>query len=247
MVRTQTVPERDSLGTKPVKMASSQSWQCFACKAFYVSLFELVSHVRAAHHENSAMNFECCIDGCPRVFVNASTWYRHVRRSHADEYSRHQPRTTIESTTAEDTPILPTNGDDEDECEDRVLSLTAESVADAPEDFEATEPSPTSTLTCTKYVAAGMLLKLKSECRLTQRAMREVVEMTGVVCGHMIGEAQTVVKTVAEQHSMELSPPFIQGLQEAHQHIPNPLADLGTAYRQHSYVARNFPYVVSVN
>ena len=40
----------------------------------------------------------------------------------------------------------------------------------------------TSTCTVTQNAVAGMLLKLKEDCQLTQRAVGEVVEMRGVIC-----------------------------------------------------------------
>ena len=43
-------------------------------------------------------------------------------------------------------------------------------------------------------VAAAMIIKLKEGCKLTQKAMSEVVNIADFTCNHVIHQAQGVVK-----------------------------------------------------
>jgi len=64
--------------------------ECKLCEARYVSLYDLVSHVRAAHsHERFLL--VCGVRGCPRSFQQANSWYRHIRNVHSSEYQNGEP------------------------------------------------------------------------------------------------------------------------------------------------------------
>lgn len=49
-------------------------------------------------------------------------------------------------------------------------------------------------------IAAGMLVKLKEECRLSQHAMKKVVDVTEFVCDHVVNEALATVCDIALHH-----------------------------------------------
>ena len=97
----------------------------------------------------------------------------------------------------------------------------------------------------TQDVAAGLLLKLREKHRLSQAAVDEVVQIVSTVSDHMVIEALSAVRGLGESHCMDINSPFFQDLPETLESVSNPLAQLGTAYRQQTYVAKNFPYVVS--
>jgi len=68
----------------------SDVWECKLCEARYVGLYDLVSHVRAAHsHERYLL--VCGVRGCPRSFQQANSWYRHIRNAHSHKYQRREP------------------------------------------------------------------------------------------------------------------------------------------------------------
>lgn len=52
-----------------------------------MSLFDLVSHVRAAH-SSEVLNFTCGINDCPKTFTKTNTWYKHVAKKHLEEYMK---------------------------------------------------------------------------------------------------------------------------------------------------------------
>lgn len=104
---------------------------------------------------------------------------------------------------------------------------------------------PSYTPTSATDIAAGMLVKLKEECRLSQRAMEGVIDITHFICDYATDKARAAVSEVGQEYGLNASAPLILDLNEALQHIDNPFTDLGTTYRQHSYIARNMPYVVS--
>ena len=60
----------------------SGAWQCCVCKCFYVSLKDLISHVRGAHSREESI--PCVV--CSRPFRNTNTYYKHVRNEHNVEY-----------------------------------------------------------------------------------------------------------------------------------------------------------------
>ena len=62
------------------------SWNCQLCSVDYVSLPDLVSHIRASHSQDVSLNFVCGVSQCPKIFRNANTWYKHVVKSHRIEY-----------------------------------------------------------------------------------------------------------------------------------------------------------------
>ena len=48
----------------------------------------LISHLRSSHSHEPGLCFSCGIDGCPKVFKNTNTYYKHVTKVHKDRYSQ---------------------------------------------------------------------------------------------------------------------------------------------------------------
>ena len=168
------------------------------------------------------------------MFSNTNTWYKHVRDKHQEEYCRKCPDIPAPTVpTPEDQLGAEMDSRDGDQDEDITpLTLDTPLVDDAP-------------TFVTQDVAAGLLLKLKERHRLSQAAIDEVVQIVGTVSDHMVIESLTAVRQCGEAHGMDMSSPFFQDLPGILENVSNPLATLGTAYRQQSYVKKNFPYVVS--
>ena len=92
-------------------------------------------------------------------------------------------------------------------------------------------------------IAAGMMVKLKEECRLSQRAMVKVADFA---CDHVIQKALAVVEEVGAIHGLNPQSPLVLEISEPLQNIQSPFTGLSTTYQQHSYIAWNMPYVVSI-
>ena len=63
------------------------SWKSTLCTAMYCNLSTLVSHIRASHSHVAGLTFQCGINKCEQTFHDPVTFYKHVRKFHADEYS----------------------------------------------------------------------------------------------------------------------------------------------------------------
>ena len=66
--------------------SSATSWLCQLCEGRYATLFNIVSHVRAAHSSDPHMNLVCAVNECHQTFHKATSWYRHVRIDHSEIY-----------------------------------------------------------------------------------------------------------------------------------------------------------------
>ena len=66
-------------------------YKCSKCSASYVTLFELVGHVQAAHVHSMDMDLEliCGVNSCDDIFSSTFSWYRHIRSCHRFEYYHH--------------------------------------------------------------------------------------------------------------------------------------------------------------
>ena len=209
---------------------------CQLCKSPYASLFDLVSHVRAAHSVEDELQLVWQVDGCPRTFCKTSTWYRHILNVHRDGcYDKPSALTDAQHA------ILESDYHDESDIElevDTPVTLT---------------PVPDSTMVLfdsvptllTQDTAAGHLLKLKEKHRLTYAAVDEVVQLIQVISDHIIMESLTAVQKSAESHCLDMNSDFIHSLPPALRSTKNPFYLVGTTYKQQAYVAKNFPYVVS--
>ena len=174
-------------------MASTRSWQCQLCTSFYVCLFDLVSHVRAAHSADCHLNFVCQVNGCPRMFTKTNTWYKHVRDEHQEEYCKRCPEIpapTFHPPEGQYGAEMDSRNSDQEE------DITS-STLDTPLIGHAHAPT-----IVTQDVAAGLLLKLTERHRLSQAAVDEVVKMVSTVSDHMVIEALTAVWQSGEAHGI---------------------------------------------
>ena len=212
-------------------------YECKRCNSCYNSLYDLVSHIRAAH---SGLELTCGINECTKVFFSTSTWYQHVRSAHFEDYYS-KPSEQIRSSSSRfepDSPSSPMEITDHDE--------TAQTEAQVVEGAFTNGLCASPTQCTSTDVAAGMLIKLKEGCRLSQRAMKEVIDITNFICDHVINKAQVVVSEIGQQHHLNSTASLMLDLNAALQQISNPFTELQTTYRQHTYIAQNMPYVVSI-
>ena len=162
-------------------MANVQTFKCEKCCCTCISLFELVSHVRAVHSSDQNLLLSCGVAGCQDVFHSTSTWYQHIRSCHLFEY--YQPTDTISESTA--------NKSDTSDHETlmclRLEPSTSASIECHTDEMEMNPPEKMNP--SRSNLAAGMIIKLKEECGLSQRAMNEVINITGFICDHVIDQA----------------------------------------------------------
>ena len=90
-----------------------------------------------------------------------------------------------------------------------------------------------------------MLLKLKEKHKLSHTAVDEVIQIVGIVTDHVVTETLAAEQS-AKAYDMDVSAPCLKNLPTIIESISNPLSSLGTSYRRKSYVAKHFPYVVSM-
>ena len=204
--------------------------RCSKCSSSYVTLFELVGHIRAVHSSDMHMELTCAVSDCEDVFSSTSSWYRHIRSCHSFEYYHYQP------TDQPDTSSV------DSEMHQCVQPPTPDT--DYPEDHSQSEDLVARDMSACD-VAAGMMIKLKEECKLTQKAMSEVVNIAGFACDYIIKQAQSVVREVCQKHGLHQESSLVLDINGAVEQIHDPFANLSTTYLQHSYIARNMPYVVS--
>ena len=225
-----------------IMAAIQRTWQCQKCQAVYCRLFDLVGHVRAAHSADCQINLTCQINGCPRMFKNTNTWYKHVRSVHKEEYSNRD----IEVST-----LQPGGGGVADSGsaadyggeEDGRSSLYGN---DGDSHESAMEIGSITSNLVSQDAAAGMLLKLKEKHKLSQAAVEEVIQVVGIITDHVAVETLSAVKRSAETHGIDMDSPFIKSLPSIPQDVSHPFSSMETAYRQQSYVRNKFPYVVSI-
>ena len=213
-------------------------WKCQLCESRYALLHDLVGHVRAAHSAESQLNFVCQVNGCPTTFKNTNSWYKHVRRLHKQEYfTRDSFEVSIQSPDQEedqemDDSVVPDTGD----------GHNMDFVNHSEQNFDTLSP-PTS---LSQDATAGMLLKLKEKHKLSHAAVDEVIQVVGIVADHVVMKTLSAVQQSAEDHGIDTDTPFFRSLPDIAENVSNPLSSLGTAYKQQSYVAKNFPYVVNL-
>lgn len=233
-----------------------EPWQCQLCSATYISLYELVSHVRAVHSAEKHLNLVCKVDDCTRVFKNTNTWYRHLIKNHHKAYMSND-REDDRSCNPED-DLLSSQDDSSSDQEDGTddmngvsenehTDLSAE-VSELPqgEGVPSLAIGPLHQVpgSITKEVAAGTLIKLKVKHLLTNSAINDVVELVGVVCDSVITNTLSALSLEVEACGMDTTSTFFQRLPEILEHHSNPLATIGTTYRQQSFISKNLPYVV---
>lgn len=141
-------------------------WNCPLCKAIYSTLFHLVSRVLKAHHSSlmkRGINLPCPVTDCSKKqFVNASTYYKHIRKKHFDLYFGTENDKENDSDTYQACNLsscVDTDDTPETQTEDHALAPTEDQSVHH------------------KAVAASSLLKLKLDHRLFQWTIDDIVEM----------------------------------------------------------------------
>jgi len=90
------------------------------------------------------------------------------------------------------------------------------------------------TYLCHPRCGSWIVAKTKRH-RLSLAAIDDV-QIVGTISEHMVIESLTAVRQSCVAHGMDMSSPFFQDLPGILENVSNPLATLGTAYRQQSYV-----------
>ena len=171
----------------------------------------------------------CTINGCPRIFTNANTWYKHIRNIHLDEYTRKGGSSYEESISVSS------------------VEENVEELLSAEEDF--LNPSellihPEQSSSIMREEVSGKLIKLKEKHRLSCAAVNEIVELVGLVCNDITSKSMSAIMDLGETSGMDMTSEFFTGLPEVVESIDYPLDMLKTNYKQQVYVAKNLPYVV---
>ena len=62
-------------------------WECNICNVFQaITLRALVSHYNRVHANESNFRVVCNVEECPASFTKFNSFYKHVKRSHQQEY-----------------------------------------------------------------------------------------------------------------------------------------------------------------
>ena len=174
------------------------------------------------------MELVCGVSGCSSVFSSTSGWYQHIRSFHHCEY---YCKSASSVTDYEQPSVSTTTAISDTQSIDALQS----DIADGSHQICSSSVSDND-------IAAGMMVKLKEECRLSQRAMVKVADFA---CDHVIQKALAVVE-VGAIHCLNPQSPLVLEISEALQNIQSPFTGLSTTYQQHFYIAWNMPYVVSI-
>lgn len=161
-------------------------------------------------------------------------WYQHIRSFHHCEYYS-KPASSVtdyEQPSASTTTAI---------SDTQSIDALQSDIADGSHQICSSGYSMSNS-----DIAAGMMVKLKEECRLPQSAMSEVVKVADFACDHVIQKALAVVEEVGAIHGLNPQSPLVLEISEALQNIQSPFTGLSTTYQQHSYKAQNMPYVVSI-
>lgn len=211
-VNTCPEPEREAslilasfpvLIPQPSRASAAMAWLCQLCDGRYVTLFSLVSHVRAAHGN---MKWICEVNKCSQTFLKANSWCRHVRREHAAVYYGRDMRRQVSDNLSEDHSNDHSDehsdehgdehsdehgdeqhqdidiSDNDSECAN--LRLLPDDIGDPScESDQIAPPDRENACFMSHDVAAGILVSLKEKHHLSQPALDEVVEMTEAICG----------------------------------------------------------------
>lgn len=217
------------------RMASRVPWDCQLCGTGYSCLFDLVSHVRAAHSVEVSLNFVCQINGCPRMFKRTNTWYKHVIQSHREEYTKN---------------VCYEDLNDDLQCSDQDHIESPRDEA-GPEGSDTDLPSPSTSHVCSTLMSeemiAGKLLRIREKHLVSHAVIDEVVELVEGVCLDISTKALSKIRKLGEESGIDTSLPFFLELPEIFEKFSSPLASIRTAYKQQSFIAKNLPYVVSTS
>lgn len=216
------------------------TWNCQLCSSGYITLPELVSHTRGTHSEEVGLNIVCQVNNCPKVFGNTSTWYKHVRKNHSDQYlqdvSASGPACTSDSMEDDSNNVLSCENDHSTMSSDQIDSIDIDNLSECKDDSD----SDSSPYTFNSKDIAGKLLKLKEKHMLSHAAIDEVVELVKVVSDTTVTNALSEILLSAES---DTTSNYFQHLPSVLENLSSPLASIGTIYKQ-QYIAKNLPYVV---
>ena len=212
------------------------------CTGKYVSLFELVSHVRAAHYDDENRRYTCVAPSCSRVLTSTASWYKHIITEHAEEYRHNEPPCSMyedeynestDSSVHSDVEVcMEGDGDDvsiDDDDEDVCLACTTE---------EDTARSSIS------EEIVGQLLKLKEVHLLSHSAVDEVINLVQMVCDSATSDA---LAAIIQSNGIDKASSSCKELLCKVESFVSPLATLSTTYRQEAYISKKLPFVVSGN
>ena len=219
-----------------------ETWQCPFCKAKYCYLFDQVSHIRKAHNGcTNSRKLSCPVNGCSKVqFVNTSTYYKHVRKFHHDLYFERLRQKYLTFNSYMDTEAVaedqsehdefPAAGSDTDmqDCSYNGLSVRI-SYNELEEDYQA--------------VAARALLKLKSDHRLSQHALDDIIQMNTDITQSLNNVIKLNTLDILRKHNVSVE--CYQEVQAQLDKLNEPFEGLHTAHLQKKYISTNFPYIVS--
>lgn len=202
-----------------------------------MTLSDLVSHVRAAH--SSLTNYICGVRGCQNVFKKTNTWYKHIMDCHYSDYlskSLVAEQKEFETEPMDTHPEADTMGTGGER-----VDISGEGLEDDEMDSIPVEASvpletvnlPTST---SESIVVGKLLKIKEHHHLSQEAISDVIHLVHTACDDQAKKAICAIKDCGK---------FFPELPDIFHSLNRPLAMIGTAYRQSSYISKNLPYVVS--
>jgi len=102
--------------------------------------------------------------------------------------------------------------------------------------FIDTGHTPCRRCTYLCHPRCGSWIVAKTKRRRLSQAAIDDVQIVGTISEHMVIESLTAVWQSCEAHGMDMSFPFFQDLPGIVENVSNPLATLGTEYRQQSYV-----------
>lgn len=222
------------------------SWKCTLCEAIYCNLSTLVSHIRASHSHVAGPSFQCGIKKCEQTFHNTTTFYKHVRKCHADEYSalnesRNMPQALIPAAEA---PTHTVDGEDPME-----LTLTSMEPIAAHMACHNDREKPTSAAITNKVdvedVACGCLLKLRCRPGVTESLLNEVRESIDTVVNGVLLNLKEDVTVLFENSERNYSTADTAAVISLIDDASDPLASLNTTYRLKSVTQAKYSTVVS--
>lgn len=178
-------------------------WTCQLCSASYISLYDLVSHVRGCHSEDVSLEFSCQVNCCPLTFHNTNSWYKHIVKKHSSEYKA----STAEDTCDEDCDHEEDSCDQEnvsmDDLDDHVLPQVA---SESDDDYS---PASSEAPQCiSEKNIAGKLIRLKEKHNISHAALDEVVQLVKIVCDNTVTDALLKVVVLGEKYDMDMTSEF---------------------------------------
>ena len=211
-------------------------WCCQICSAKFISLRELVSHVRGSHSGLPSHTYACQVSECDKVFKNTNTWYKHVLVKHKEEYcGDHESDSSSDHESASSME----HSEHSDHTHEFEYMHEGSGFEDVP--FEPDNELEVSTL---ENDVTRKLLKLKEKHLLSHSAVYEVVDLVKFVCDGTIANAMSNIVHAGE--ALGLGSEFFEQLQSVQENVDDPMAKVSTTYRQQSYIAKNLPYVVCI-